>query len=100
MPRAARGALLVQHQDAGGDAGAVEEVGRQSDDALDVALPDDALADRRLGAAPEQYAVGVNHRALAGALEAREDVQQEGVVAVLLGRDAVLEAAIEIVGRV
>ena len=96
----ARGARFVQHQDAGGDAGAVEEVRRQSDDALDVALPDDTLADRRLGAAPEQHAVGVNHRALADAREAREDVQQEGVVAVLLGRYTVLEAAIEIVGRV
>ncbi len=31
------GVLLVEHDDAGGDAGAVEEVGRQADDALDVA---------------------------------------------------------------
>ena len=75
MPAAARRACFVQHQDAGGDASAVEEVRRQSDDALDVALPDDALADRRLGAAPEQHTVGMNHRPLAGALEAAENVQ-------------------------
>ena len=34
---AGRGVFLVQHDDAGGDAGAVEQVGRQADDALDVA---------------------------------------------------------------
>ena len=31
------GVFLVEHDDAGGNAGAVEEVGRQADDALDVA---------------------------------------------------------------
>jgi hypothetical protein len=30
--------FLVQHQDAGGDAGAVEQIGGQADDALDEAL--------------------------------------------------------------
>ena len=87
------GVFLVQHEDAGGDAGAVEEVGRQADDALDVAAPDDLPADGGLGAAPEQHAVRENDRALARALEAGEDVQQEGVVAVLLRRDAEREAA-------
>ena len=38
---AAGGVFLVQHDDAGGDAGAVEQVGRQADDALDIAPPDD-----------------------------------------------------------
>ena len=61
---------------------------------------DDALADGGLGAAAEQHAVGVDDRALAGALEAGQDVQQEGVVAVLGRRDAVLEAAEVVVGRV
>ena len=41
------GVFLVEHDDAGGDAGAVEQVGRQADDALDVAAPDDFAADRR-----------------------------------------------------
>ena len=30
------GILLIEHQDAGGDASAVEEVGRQADDALQI----------------------------------------------------------------
>ena len=41
-----------------------------------------------------------NDRAFAGALERGEDVQQEGVVAVLLRRDAELEAAVLVIGRV
>ena len=93
-------AFLVQHQNAGGNAGAVEQVGGQADDALDEAAPNEVLADHRLGTAPEQHAVRVNHRALAGALERGEDVQQEGVVAVLGRRDAEVETAIQVVGRV
>ena len=93
MPLRACGVLLVEHDDAGRDAGAVEQVGRQADDALDVAALDDVAADVGLGTAAEQHAVRQNDRALAGALERGEDVQQEGVVAVLGRRDAVLEAA-------
>ena len=59
-----------------------------------------SLADDGLGTAPEQHAVRQNDRALAGALERGEDVQQEGVVAVLGRRDAVVEAAEQVVGRV
>ena len=101
MPLRARGALLVEHDDAGGDAGAVEEVGRQADDALDVALRCTiSRADVGLRTAAEEHAVRQDDRAFAGALEAREDVQQEGVVAVLGGRDAVLEAPVLVVGRI
>lgn len=46
-------AFLVQHQNAGGDAGAVEQVGGQADDALDETLLDDAGANSRFGPAPE-----------------------------------------------
>ena len=52
------GVLLVEHHDAGGDAGAVEEVGGQADDALEVAGADELLADRGLGVAAEEHAVG------------------------------------------
>jgi hypothetical protein len=57
---------------------------------------------RRMSAsvAAEQHAVGQDDRALAGALERLDQVQQEGVVAVLGRRDAVLEAAELVVGRV
>ena len=41
-----------------------------------------------------------NDGGLAGALEAFEHVQQEGIVAVLFGRGAVFKTAIHIVGRV
>ena len=54
------GVLLVEHDDAGGDAGAVEEIGGQADDALDVAPADDVAADVGLGIAAEQHAVRQN----------------------------------------
>ena len=58
------GVVLVEHDDAGGDAGAVKEVGRQADDALDGAPADDLAADGRLGPAPEEDAVRENHAPL------------------------------------
>src|SRR5213593_3030593 len=45
---AAGGVLLVEHHDAGGNAGAVEEVGGQADDALEIPGADEPLADRGL----------------------------------------------------
>ena len=87
-------AFLVEHDDAGGDAGAVEEVRRQADDALDVATLDEVAADVGLGIAAKQHAVREDARAFAGALERAEDVQQVGVVALLAGRDAVVLEAL------
>ena len=95
------GVLLVDDDDAGGDAGAVKEVGGQADDALDVSLADERAADVGLGVAAEQHAVRQDARALAGALERADDVQQIGVVALLGRRHAeMLEAFKFIVGRV
>ena len=88
MPLRACGVLLVEHDDAGGDAGAVEEVGRQADDALDVAACGRGSADVGLGIAAEQHAVRQDAGAFAGALERADDVQQVGVVALLGGRRA------------
>ncbi|MNJ37219.1 hypothetical protein D3C77_320290 [compost metagenome] len=51
-------AFLVQHDDAGGNAGAVEQVGRKADDALDEALLENALTDCPLGTTTEQHSVG------------------------------------------
>jgi hypothetical protein len=80
--------LLVQHHDAGRDAGAVEQVGRQADDALDVPCARRASCGwsprRRRGTA--RRAAGSPRPA--GALQAGQDVQQEGVVAVLRRRHA------------
>lgn len=39
------GLVLGEDEDIGGDGGAVEEVGRQGDDGLDVILPDEVLPD-------------------------------------------------------
>jgi hypothetical protein len=97
---AARSAFLVQHDDAGGDAGAVEQVGRQADDALDEALFEEARADASLCPSAEQHAVRQDDSRFASALEALEHVQQKGIVPVFLGRCAVFKAAIQIVGGV
>ena len=95
------GVLLVDDDDAGGDAGAVEQVGGQADDALDVALADEGAADVGLGVAAEQHAVRQDARAFAGALERADDVQQVGVVALLGGRRAEgLEALVGVVERI
>ena len=59
-------AFLVEHDDAGGNAGAVKEVRRQADDALDDAALDEVLADGGLGIAAEQNAVRQDARAFAG----------------------------------
>ena len=95
------GVFLVDDDDAGGDAGAVEQVGGQADDALDVALADQVAADVGLGIAAEQHAVRQDAGAFAGALERADDVQQVGVVALLGGRRAEgLEAVVRVVERV
>ena len=57
MPVRACGVLLVDDDDAGGDAGAVEEVGGQADDALDEAALDEVAADVGFLVAAEQHAV-------------------------------------------
>ena len=85
--------LFVDDYDAGRNAGAVEEVGRQADNALDKALFEQILADARLGIATKQHAVRQDHRPLAAAVEALDDVQQEGVIAIFLRRYAPDKAA-------
>ena len=52
------GVLLVDDDDAGGDAGAIEQVGRQADDALDV-----SLADRGCGGCRPRHCPGTARRA-------------------------------------
>ena len=86
------GVFLVEHQDAGGDAGAVKEVGREADDPLEVAGADELLADDGLGIAPEEYAVGKDAGRFARALHRADDVEQVGVIALLLRRLAPGEA--------
>ena len=79
------GVFLVKHKDAGGDAGAVEEIGGQADDGFQVTRADELLADDGLRIAAEEHAVRKNAGAFARAFQRANDVQQECVVA-LLGR--------------
>ncbi|OQB36471.1 MAG: hypothetical protein BWY09_01923 [Candidatus Hydrogenedentes bacterium ADurb.Bin179] len=94
------GVFFVQHKNTGGDAGAIKEIGRQSDDSLDIATPHDFTPDDRFRAATEQYPVGMNHGAFAGTLQAGENMEQEGIIAVLGGRDTERKASVNVVGGV
>ena len=93
------GVVLVEHENAGGNAGAVEEIGRQADDALEKAGANELGADHGLGATAKQHAVGQNAGAFACALERADDVQQIGVIALLRRRLAPLKALEGIDGR-
>ena len=63
------GVSFVDDDDAGGNAGAIEEIAGQADDPLDVALPDKRAANIGLGIAPEQDAVRENAASFAAASE-------------------------------
>ncbi len=89
------GVLFVQHDDAGGDAGAVEEVGWKADDCFDQAAGEQVLADDGLRVAAKKDAMRKNARSFAGGLERADDVQEIGVVALFGGRDAVRIEAVE-----
>ena len=93
------GVLLVEDEDAGGDAGAVEEVGGQADDALEDAGADEVSADDGLGIPPEEDAVGKDAGSFSGVLHGADDVEQEGIVALLGGWLAPFEALVGVIGR-
>jgi hypothetical protein len=57
---------LAQDQDARGEAGAVEQVGRQADDGLDQIHLQQLLADAAFHAFAEQRALGQHHGHAAG----------------------------------
>lgn len=58
-------AAFLEHDDADGDAGGVEEVAWKADDTVDIIIGDEFLADSSLSPATEQDTVGQNdgHRA-------------------------------------
>ena len=72
---AAGGVFLVEHHDAGGDAGAIEEGGGQANDALEITGADELLADRGLSIATEEDAVGQDAGGFARALHRADEVQ-------------------------
>ncbi len=94
-------ARLAQEDDAGGDARAVEDVGRQPHHPQEHAVAEHALANRPLGPAPEQNAVGEHHGGSPPGPQGGDDVLQEGEVGVLLRRTPVDKAPVRIlVGHV
>lgn len=95
------GIFLVDDNDASGNAGAVKQVGRETDDAFDVAFSNQVLADVGLGVAPEQYAVRQDASALPCTFQRTDDMQQVGVIALFVRRRTeILEAPVMIVKRV
>ena len=80
---------LLEHEDADGDAGGVEEVGGQADDGVDVAVLEQLGADAFLGTATEEHAVRQDDGHHAFVFEEVEAVQQEGEVGGGLGGEAV-----------
>ncbi len=75
--------FLVEHEDARRDARAVEQIGRQADDALQIAGADELFTDHRLGVAAEQDAVRQDAGGFALTFHRADDVQQVGVIALL-----------------
>ena len=85
MPSTRGGSLLVHHDDARRDPGAVEQVRGQADDALDQAAANQASSDVGLGIAAKQHPMGENTGAFAAAPQRVHDVQQIGVVSLFSG---------------
>ena len=81
---------LVDDDNTGRDAGTIKQVGRQTDDALDITLIDDGLADGGLCIAAEQNAVRKNDRSLAGAFQGLQDMEKPRKVAVFFGRSVTI----------
>jgi len=77
------GARLVHDQNAGRDAGSVEEAGGQADDRLEPAALDEVAARVPLGAAAEEHTVGHDGGHLAVGLEHRDHVLHEHQVGLL-----------------
>ena len=82
------GLVLVGHDHAGGDAGAVEEAGRQADDGLDHIVVDEDLTDQFFLAAAEQHAVGHDGGHVAVRLQAGQHVLHEHQVGLFAGLGA------------
>ena len=80
---ARRAACLVQHQDAGRDAGAVEQVGRQPDHRFEHTTFQKQATHLALFATPEQHAVRHHGSQLAVGLEGGQHVLHEHQVGLL-----------------
>ena len=79
------GFVLVDDDDTGRDAGAVEQAWGQTDDGLDDVVIDEQLADELFLATPEQHAVGHDGGEIAVGLETSEHVLDEHEIGLLAG---------------
>ena len=77
---------LINDDNTGGDTRAVKEVGRQSDDALDISLIYNSFTDGRLCVSSEQYAVWQNDCRFTCGFERFENMQKPCKIAVLFRR--------------
>ena len=80
---------FLEHEDADGDAGGVEEVCGQADDGVDVAVVEQLGADAFLGTATEEHAVRQDDCHHAFVFQVVEAVEEEGEVGGGLGGEAV-----------
>ena len=86
--------MFAQHHHDGGDAGAEEDVRGQADDGLNVVILHQVPANSAFLTTTEQHAMGQYDGHDAVVAQMVEVMQQEGVVRLGLGRDAVFEADI------
>jgi hypothetical protein len=77
------GVLFVEHEHAGGDAGAVEEAGGQADDGFEPAVLDEVAAGLALLAAAEEHTVGHDGGEFSVGFEDGEHVLHEHEVGLL-----------------
>ena len=84
--RFAVGLVLLQHHDAGGDAGAEKQVAGQLDDAVDKVVVHQVLADLFLGAAAVQYPGEAHDGRRAVGRQPGQAVQDERQVRLAFGR--------------
>ena len=82
----------IEHKDAGGDAGAIEEVRREPDGGLEEVLPEEPLADLAFGGLAEEHAVRHHHAKAATGVEHGDHVLDERQVALGLRRGNVPDA--------
>ena len=93
------GVFFVDHDNAGRNARAVKQVGRQPDNAFNETKVEQFGTDTRFGIAAKQHAVRQNNRTFAAWFQAFEQMQQKGVIAVFLRRYAVTESLKRVISR-
>ena len=91
--------ILLEHHYDGGDAGAVEDVGGNTDDRRDMAPVEQVASNRLLLAAAEEHAVRQDDTHNAAGHHVIERMLEEGVVRLGFRRDPVGEAAVYLLGR-